>query len=201
MLTKYEGAIHTEFEADDVVCTQKKFNPDKYLVCSPDKDVYNGVAGTHLNYFKRAQSKNKWGTTLKAIPMRFVFTTEIESLVWVHMQVLMGDSSDGIAGIDKCGPVKALTILCSEIIPDVTTLKKEFKKTTGKDADLWKDIVIGHRLLLDSALDKFQLWDSVCQAYTAAGMEEKDAILNMRLVNMHQMTEEGKLDLWTAPTK
>ncbi len=201
LLTKYPGALNSEFEADDVVCTQKKLHPDKYIVASPDKDVYNGVAGVHVNYFKRNQSKNKYGTILKAIPMKWIETTELEALVWVHMQVLMGDSSDGIAGLDKCGPVKAIKVLVPKLSSTIAALKKVFKKETGKDADIWKDIVVPNKLLNGYEVTEFELWQSVANAYTAAGLDETEAILNMRLVNMHQMGEEGELCLWTQPTE
>lgn len=201
LLTKYDGALNEDFEADDVVCSKKFFEPEKYIVASPDKDVYNGVEGIHLNYFKRNQGKNKWGSILQAIPMTWVQTTVEEALVWTHMQVLMGDSSDGIAGVDKCGPVKALKVLCPGISAEVATLKKAYKAETGKDADLWKHIVVPNNLVATIDVTPKGLWDAVVDAYTIAGMTEKAAILNMRLVNMLQMTEGGDLCLWTQPTE
>jgi len=160
MLTRYPGKMHTEVEADDYVSWQKSFWPDDYIVCSPDKDVYNGSAGTHFNYYKRAKGKY-----IKAdIPMRWVVTTKEESVIWLHYQALIGDSSDGIAGIHRCGPKKAEKIL----------------------AGLSKPI---------------DLWDAVLNAYSLAGMTEKEAILNMRLLSMHQMDKGGNLCLWTAPTE
>ena len=43
------------------------------------------------------------------------------------------------------------------------------------------------------------LWNAVKQAYRDAGQEESEALLNMRLVHMHQLTKEKTLELWCPP--
>ena len=43
------------------------------------------------------------------------------------------------------------------------------------------------------------MWNTVKQAYVDAGQEESEALLNMRLVHMHQLTKEKTLELWCPP--
>ena len=49
---KYNGVIHTKWEADDAVVFYKNKEYDKYTLCAVDKDVYNSVPGTHFNYYE-----------------------------------------------------------------------------------------------------------------------------------------------------
>jgi len=82
-------------EADDLVAIfQDKLleRPlTKTVICSPDKDVLKQLVGTHFNYGK----------------MEYIETTEDEANKFLLMQVLMGDSTDGIPGIPKVGPKTA----------------------------------------------------------------------------------------------
>ena len=53
--------------------------------------------------------------------------------------------------------------------------------------------------LLLGITDETIMWNTVKQAYTDAGQEESEALLNMRLVHMHQLTKDKELHLWTPP--
>ena len=53
--------------------------------------------------------------------------------------------------------------------------------------------------LLLGITDETIMWNTVKQAYTDAGQEESEALLNMRLVHMHQLTKEKTLELWCPP--
>jgi len=196
----YSGLVNTDFEADDMVCMLKREYPEKYVLVAVDKDVLFGVAGTHFNYFQRAEGKNRYGTVLKEIKMKWVKTTEKDALAWSYMQALMGDSGDGIKGIPKCGPVKAVKTLFPEIAKEVNEAKKEFKKRTEKDAKLFDDLIHKDNMLKDVELTEEILWERLSKAYKDNGLDDKQAILNMRLVNMHQVTKERELCLWTQPT-
>ena len=198
LLKHYKGKMHTDVEADDYVAYQKKFWFDKYIVCSPDKDVYNGVEGVNFNYFKRAKGK----FIKKDIPMTWVKTTTNEALFWLHMQVLMGDSTDGIQGIPRCGPAKALDILVPSLKDNLKKYKAIYKEQNKKSIDstkVWPQIVKKYSLLDKLDVSEAELWDKVIDAYSNAGLTEKYAILNMRLVSMNQLDKEGRLCLWTPP--
>jgi DNA polymerase-1 len=143
--------IHSDYEADDIVCMLKREYPEKYILCSVDKDVFNGVSGIHFNYYENLKYK---------ILMSWVETTPEEAIRWPYLQCLMGDSADGIAGVKGIGPKKAEAIL-------------------------------------GSTRDEKILWRNTLKAYLDNKQTEKEAILNMRLVNMHQVTKEHNLELWT----
>jgi len=200
MLKHYKGAMHTDVEADDYVAYQKKYWADKYIVCSPDKDVYNGVEGVNFNYFKRAKGK----FIKEDIPMKWINTSKEEALYWVYMQALMGDSTDGIKGVPRCGPAKALDILCPSLKQSIkdykTAYKEEHKKSIAGDK-VWSLIVKPNNLLTTQSIDEVRLWEKVVDAYESAGLTEKDAILTMRLVSMNQMNKDGGIELWTSPIK
>jgi 5'-3' exonuclease len=190
---RYPGAINTEYEADDIVCMLKREYPDKYLVCAVDKDVLYGVAGVHFNYYS---------SLLHDINMKWIITSEKVALHWPYLQTLMGDSSDGIQGIPRCGPAKAVSILCESIASQVKVLQKEYKVEHEKACPsnkLIERIVIKHDLLEDLETDEVELWNKTLEAYTLAGLDESLAVLNMRLVGMHQLTKEKELELWTKP--
>lgn len=76
-------------EADDLVSIYKR--SINSVVCSPDKDVLYQVVGSHYNYGKA----------------EFVRTNEETADKFLLMQMLMGDSTDGIIGIPKVGPKTA----------------------------------------------------------------------------------------------
>lgn len=73
-------------EADDLVAIFKNEFQDS-VICSPDKDVLKQLPGKHYNYGKN----------------EYVITSEKEANEFLLMQILMGDSTDGIPGIPKVG--------------------------------------------------------------------------------------------------
>jgi hypothetical protein len=75
-------------EADDLVAI---YRTKDTVICSPDKDVLKQLPGTHFNYGK----------------MEFVTTSHDDAYSFLCVQVLMGDSTDGIPGIPKVGPKTA----------------------------------------------------------------------------------------------
>lgn len=76
-------------EADDLVAMHADYQ--NTVICSPDKDVLKQLPGLHFNYGK----------------MEFVTTTHDDAYKFLCMQILMGDSTDGIPGIPKVGPKTA----------------------------------------------------------------------------------------------
>tara|TARA_R110000765_G_scaffold225027_1_gene328958 strand:- start:71 stop:844 length:774 start_codon:yes stop_codon:yes gene_type:complete len=76
-----------ELEADDLVSYYSHNTERKTIICSPDKDVLYQCVGMHFNY----------RTT------EFIHTSPEEALKFLWKQVLMGDSTDGITGIEGVG--------------------------------------------------------------------------------------------------
>jgi 5'-3' exonuclease len=98
---KYNCEISRGLEADDCVAYWKFNLGMEATICSPDKDVFKQMPGTHYN-FKWKDWKDRG---------RFIITTEDEGEKFLWQQVLMGDSTDSIPGIPKVGEKTALAIL------------------------------------------------------------------------------------------
>jgi 5'-3' exonuclease len=109
---QYLGEHWKGVEADDAVSyVQQLFLSgalpefDKTFVCSIDKDVKEGVPGHTYNYGKD----------------EFSYTTPEEAEMFLHIQAIMGDSTDNIKGIPGTGEVKA-TKLISAARPELHPL-------------------------------------------------------------------------------
>lgn len=80
-----------ELEADDVISlVAEELGGDNYIVCSPDKDLLQ-IPGAHYDY--------------KKTDFQDVTREQSEWLFWYQMMV--GDSTDGIAGLPGVGDKKA----------------------------------------------------------------------------------------------
>ena len=89
------GAVVTEGqEADDAVAIEMTEFPDKYILVGQDKDLLQ-IAGEHYNPVKK-----EFTTITPEIGLRNFYT-----------QILTGDRTDNIKGVDKIGPVKAAKLL------------------------------------------------------------------------------------------
>lgn len=154
LLQHYDGAIHTTFEADDMVVMKKRTEPNKYVLCAVDKDVYKSVPGKHFNYYRSA---------LYNIDMKWVETEYKDAYQFPYIQTLMGDTTDNIKGCPGIGKVKAAKALDGLITP----------------CDMWRAVVA---------------------LFKKKKLTVKDAIIDMRLVNMHQLNIDGKtINLWQPP--
>lgn len=89
------GAVVTEGqEADDAVAIEMTEFPDKYILVGQDKDLLQ-IPGEHYNPVKK-----EFTTITPDIGLRNFYT-----------QILTGDRTDHIKGVDKIGPVKAAKLL------------------------------------------------------------------------------------------
>jgi 5'-3' exonuclease len=103
------GAISIPgIEADDAVAFLKIQYPDKTIICSPDKDVLQQTPGEHYNYQMVKEPTYKAKGTVE--------TSESEADNFLWLQMLMGDSTDGISGIEGVGPKKAEKILNEYVV-------------------------------------------------------------------------------------
>ena len=82
-------------EADDAVIYYRK---DGCTICSPDKDVLEQTPGRHYNYGGKENE-------------RWIQTSEEDADKFLWIQVMAGDSTDGVPGIEGIGPKKAETAL------------------------------------------------------------------------------------------
>lgn len=87
---KYPSHVFPGLEGDDVIGILATAHPDKYLICSPDKDL-KGVPGYHFN------SDTK----------QVVLIGKEEADRWHMLQTLVGDAVDGYPGCPTVGPKTA----------------------------------------------------------------------------------------------
>lgn len=99
-------------EADDAVVLYHNLTDLNTRICSPDKDVLLQTPGTHFNY-QVTGVKDKDGNKLEGqyASKGMVTTSEEDAKKFLYLQMLMGDSTDGIPGIEGVGPKKAEKIL------------------------------------------------------------------------------------------
>jgi DNA polymerase I len=102
-ISEYGFVVAEDHEADDVLSIMQG---DDVVLCHIDKDI-NQVPGDHYNY------KHAWSDDEQVKKGAFynVSKTAAEYNFWY--QVLAGDSTDGIKGARKIGPVNAAKILAT----------------------------------------------------------------------------------------
>ncbi len=119
--------IWYEWEADDIVVSLKRDNPDKYILCAVDKDVVYALPGRHFNYYQSRKYN---------IDMKWIEVGELEAKKHHYMQVLTGDSTDGIIGLHGIGPKKA-----AKLLDGLTTGKEMWEAVENAYRNNKRDIV------------------------------------------------------------
>jgi 5'-3' exonuclease len=119
-LSKYNGFVHTKWEADDFVVFKKKENPDKYILVALDKDVLNAIEGKHFNYYENLNYNKK---------MHWVEVTKEHAIFWPYYQTIIGDKSDNIIGPSGIGPKRAMN----------------FVKEGMTEKELWEGVVRAYK--------------------------------------------------------
>jgi hypothetical protein len=94
----YKHILADGCEADDVAYRLKVDNPNDVVLCAIDKDILHGTPTGGIDHYNFR--KDEW-----------VSTEESDAWLFVYRQALMGDASDGIPGIYRCGVKTAEKIL------------------------------------------------------------------------------------------
>lgn len=87
MKQQYNAYVCTDLEADDLVTYFHNKLEENTIICSPDKDVVKQNVGVHFDY-----KKNKR-----------ISVTQEDADYFLFLQLGMGDSTDGISGIEGVG--------------------------------------------------------------------------------------------------
>lgn len=148
---KYNGTIHTKYEADDAVVKLKIDNYDKYTLCAIDKDVLKSIPGTHFNYYESA---------LYNIEMKWMEVDKYTAQTWRYVQTMTGDKTDNIIGLMGIGPAKALKALVG---------------------------CMTHK----------EMWEAVLTQYDKKTRSHEDALMNLNLVDMKLLQDDGTIKLNT----
>ena len=155
LLETYDGGIHSTYEADDIVVLRKRINPDKYVLCAVDKDVYKSVVGKHFNYYRSAHYN---------IDMKWVETEAVDAYKFPYLQTLMGDSTDNIPGCPGIGPKKAEKAIEGLVTPcDMwKAVVKLFKAKKLPIHDAIRDMRLVNMHQLDVDEKTINLWSPPC---------------------------------------
>jgi len=139
------GAISVDkVEADDVVAYIKNKFPD-VVVCSPDKDVLQQIPGTHYDYRWKLINGNTIDEQTEE--GRWVTTTPEQAELFLWIQCLMGDPTDGVKGIPGIGVIKATNLLSSVEPSDYcNVVLREYKKRYGDNVGIFM-FQLNYRLL------------------------------------------------------
>lgn len=137
LIKEWNAVVSQGCEADDLLGIEQT---DETVICSLDKDLLM-VPGVHFNWNK----------------LEYTHVDQLLGLRTFYKQMMIGDRSDNIFGVDKVGPVKAAKLI------DHLTDEQEMLKTTlelyGNDEErfimnaqcLWimqnKDETWAHRTL------------------------------------------------------
>lgn len=91
LIKEWNTEVSDGCEADDLLGIAQT---DDTVVCSLDKDLLM-IPGTHFNWTK----------------LQYTHVDQLDGLRTFYKQMLIGDRSDNIFGVDKVGPVKAAKLI------------------------------------------------------------------------------------------
>ena len=91
LIKEWNTVVSDGCEADDLLGIAQT---DETVVCSLDKDLLM-IPGTHFNWTK----------------LQYTHVDQLDGLRTFYKQMLIGDRSDNIFGVDKIGPVKAAKLI------------------------------------------------------------------------------------------
>lgn len=91
LVTEWKISVTDGYEADDALGFHQT---DTTVICSIDKDLLQ-IPGRHYNFVKQ----------------EFIEVTELDGLRHFWKQMLIGDVSDNIKGVDGIGPKKAAKLI------------------------------------------------------------------------------------------
>ncbi len=121
LVNNYGAEIIDNWEADDqcrMDAWEASRNGLNYVISHVDKDL-DVIPGWHYNPVKD----------------KFKYVEELEGLRWFYRQMLMGDTSDNIPGIDGLGPKKSERLLgsCRDSREMESLVADEYKRQYGNN--------------------------------------------------------------------
>lgn len=144
IMSEWETVVSSNLEADDLMSVYLTKEPDKYILCSLDKDLMQ-VPGRHYSWSlgKRESSPvievNELGTMeLVGKPPKL----KMSGLKAFFAQTLMGDPVDNVRGIEKFGPVAAYE--CLDKHDNELDLFVETANQYKQRYDNWKELLREH---------------------------------------------------------
>lgn len=105
LIKEWNTVVSDGCEADDLLGIAQT---DETVICSLDKDLLM-ISGTHFNWTK----------------LQYTHVDQLDGLRTFYKQMLIGDRSDNIFGVDKIGPVKAAKLI-DHLEDEVDMINKVF---------------------------------------------------------------------------
>ena len=145
MIGMYNAPVVEGMEADDAMCIEANKDPEKYIICTRDKDLrmqscwhYGWELGKQASYGPTFVSKlGEWvDGRVPAVGMRLFY-----------YQLLIGDVVDNIPGLPGCGPVAAKKALkyCNTEMDMYDVCASLYEKKYG---DTWYERILEQGRLL-----------------------------------------------------
>lgn len=124
MEDQWDAVVTKGIEADDAIATEQWRHKDRStVICTIDKDLLFGVPGFNYNYVKQL----------------FTSTRVKDANLFLFRQMLEGDRTDNIPGIDGLGP-KRIDKLFDSLDNDIDAIreavKAEYTKQYGEQGEL-----------------------------------------------------------------
>lgn len=123
LVDEYDAEVISGMEADDAIGIDAYSNPDKYIICSVDKDL-NNIPGRHYDELK---------------PNKGIYwVDERDALGNFYSQLLTGDRTDNIPGLFGVGGKSSLLTklrACSDELTMYTFVRSMYEKYFGS---YWK---------------------------------------------------------------
>lgn len=165
MVGKWNAIIVEGIEADDAMaieqcrvskendgCAFALYNETPTIICTRDKDLRQ-VSGLHYGW--ELGNQPSFGPK---------FISEEEGMRFFYKQCLMGDKTDNIEGIPKCGPVKADKILGDTKISTemFEAVREAYRAFYGQELGDERLLEMGRLLWMTRELDdegKPKMWE------------------------------------------
>ena len=139
---KFNDAFFSDtHEADDLIFDRaKELGNGNFIVVSIDKDLKQ-IGGYYWSYQKEPEKDlqgnyclNEHGNKMYNYKYNSVdYITNKEANIFFWMQMLMGDSVDGVAGLKRVGIKTAEKILKNSLCPWVTVAREYIKRNQKED--------------------------------------------------------------------
>lgn len=135
----YDMRMSVGMEADDCMALEQISRPNETIICTRDKDL-RAVPGWHYGW--ELGNQPQFGPELVDELGRIYLSADRKSikgtgLLFFYAQCLVGDPTDTILGIERCGPVKAFEILngCVDTLDAFKRVREAYRAVYGDRGD------------------------------------------------------------------
>jgi len=157
-------------EADDVLFSLSRSLPPRSLVVSADKDLLQ-VVSPEVDFLKAGTRRSIPDVLVTAnnirdtpIKMGGCSCTGLDATGWTSLLALSGDRVDGVPGLPKVGPGRALAILraCPDFVSLVLAGREDEARqqiyAVDDSVSKWVEVAVSHREDLRESLDLVRLY-------------------------------------------